>query len=363
MTVNGPVTSRQFMAHPPAWGSKFSSPDQSKKMIRFVIYGMVALTVIPALVTIPFLATDSMTALQWGGGIFLFLVMGGALVFTLAWPSYLARHRSRRILLGVTNGALTVDARPGVAYSFSSARLGTWGTTGSITMGTALHLQSDTDRFILGGRDHRLFAGTRLAAPDVGYGLPVDIDAWVSSSEFDEILDMTGLRNRLGVRPPAPGAPIRCLLFTNPHLASTMGLSAVFKMTEFRNSLNQPLLAIDVGTDAIWAVDPSSNALIASARREQVTATPTTLRRHIPGDRGGTTVIAPQIVVSCPSLPPLTIACVDGDVTGIRSVTPRFSWRGNVPVVRDPADYAVWGADWKTLVETFGLAPYMEERV
>jgi hypothetical protein len=74
-------------------------------------------------------------------------------------------------------------------------------------------------------------------------------------------------------------------------------------------------------------------------------------------------VIAPQIVVSGPSLGTLTIACVDGEVSGIRSVAPRFSWRGNVPVVRDPADYAVWGADWMTLVETFGLAPYMAERV
>jgi hypothetical protein len=364
MTVNGPVASRQFSAHPPAWGSKFSSPDQSKMITRLFIYGMVALTVLPVLVAIPFLAfTDSVTALQWGGGTLLFVVMGGAVVFTLAWPSYLARHRSRRILLCVTNGALTVDTRPGVAFSFSSAKLGTWGTTGGITMGTALHLQSGMDRFILGGRDHRLSAGTRLGAPDAGYGLPVDIDVWVSASEFDEILDITGLRSRLDVRPSAPGTPIRCLLFTNPQLASTMGLSAVFKMTEFRNSLDQPLLAIEVGAEAIWTVDPSSNAFIASVWRAEVTATPITFRRVLASGDGAITLIAPQIVVSGPSLAPLTIACVDGEMSGIRSVAPRFSWRGDVPVVRDPADYAVWGADWLTLVETFGLAPYMEERV
>jgi hypothetical protein len=30
--------------------------------------------------------------------------------------------------------------------------------------------------------------------------------------------------------------------------------------------------------------------------------------------------------------------------------------------VREPADYAVSGADWLTLVEAFGLAPTLEER-
>jgi hypothetical protein len=31
-------------------------------------------------------------------------------------------------------------------------------------------------------------------------------------------------------------------------------------------------------------------------------------------------------------------------------------------LVRGPADHAVSGADWLTLVEAFGLTPYLEER-
>lgn len=76
--------------------------------------------------------------------------------------------------------------------------------------------------------------------------------------------------------------------------------------------------------------------------------------------------MAPQMVVSFPSRPPLVIACCD--VTGRLSLRwvgqsfRRFAWRGGVPVVREPAEFAVSGGDWLTLVEAFGLAPYLEER-
>jgi hypothetical protein len=40
----------------------------------------------------------------------------------------------------------------------------------------------------------------------------------------------------------------------------------------------------------------------------------------------------------------------------------RFSWPDNVPIASDRADYEVMGTDWLTLVETFGLAPYLQRR-
>jgi len=90
------------------------------------------------------------------------------------------------------------------------------GVTGGATMGVALHLQSGQRRFILGGRDRRVSAGTRLDAPDAGYGQSIDVDAWVSVADFEEILTMVSCRSGLDIRPPGPDEPARCLLFANP---------------------------------------------------------------------------------------------------------------------------------------------------
>lgn len=54
------------------------------------------------------------------------------------------------------------------------------------------------------------------------------------------------------------------------------------------------------------------------------------------------------------------LACLD--TGGALGITRRFSWRDDVPVENEPAEYAVSGADWPTLVEKFGLAPYLERR-
>lgn len=67
MTVDGPASSRAFEAHPSAWGSKTSSPDQSKKVARYLVYGMVAMVVLNALLAIPFLAVGSKTGLVVAG--------------------------------------------------------------------------------------------------------------------------------------------------------------------------------------------------------------------------------------------------------------------------------------------------------
>jgi hypothetical protein len=142
-----------------------------------------------------------------------------------------------------------------------------------MTMGTALHLHCGARRSVLGGRDRRIAAGTRLDAPDAGYVLPVDIDASLSAPEFEQILAMVGRQSGLDVSPLASGGPTRCLLFPNPLLMQEMG-ALVTQKREFLESAGQPRLAIDVGADSIRVIDPTTNALIAAVSPAQVTATP-----------------------------------------------------------------------------------------
>ena len=139
-------------------------------------------------------------------------------------------------------------------------------------------------------------------------------------------------------QPTAPGEPTRCLLLQGPNM--------------------QPGLAIDVGKDEIRVTDLNTNALIASARLAQVTATPAenVIRARF---RSRT----PVLVVRVPGLQPLTIACGStGPDAGRWAWTGtwiyRFSWRGDVPREKPPA-YYVSLAEWLTLVEKFGLAPYL----
>jgi hypothetical protein len=245
-----------------------------------------------------------------------------------------------------------------------------------MTMGTALHLRCGQRRFILGGRDHHVAAGTRLEAPDAGYGLPVDVDAWVAGTDFREILTLAGRqtnRSRMAASPLAPAGPTRCLLFPSSLLVQQMGPFAFRKRQQLLRSVNQPRLAIDVGADAIWVVDPNSNALIATARLAQVTATPETYQYRYGFSGFGsldqivgrmfeqamtsslsTTVV---LVLCIPGMQPISIGCRDT----VGGLDRRFSWPRDVRQrVNEPPDFAVSGADWLTLVEKFGLAPYLQ---
>jgi hypothetical protein len=308
---------------------------------------------------------DSVAAEYAGRG---FQLVGLVVLFggTGAWYWW---SRRRKIIISATNDGLTVHSRRGDVYSFSGAKLGTWGQTGSMTMGTALHLQCGPRRFILGGRDRRVAAGTRLDAPDVGYGLEVDVDAWLPAADFEEILTMAGRRSGLDTRPPAPGEPTRCLLFTNALLVQEIGPFAFRKRQQFMHSLSQPRLAIDAGADAIRVTDPNTNAVIASVSPAQVTATPVVFRpaqRHLVPTLGN--VISDTMFnywsttvgmhVSVPGMPPMSIGCRDS-VSGLDK---RFSWPDNVPSEHGRAEYEVSGTDWLTLLEKFGLAPYLEKR-
>jgi hypothetical protein len=144
-----------------------------------------------------------------------------------------------------------------------------------------------------------------------------------------------------GVRAPASGEVIRCVLY------------------EFAPGLKRFIVAIDIGLDAIWVrqsevrtgfrvpvFDPNASALVASAPRAQVTATPgEDLDRY---DR-----LLPILMVHVPGLKPLTIQ------PGWGSRGERFYWRGEVPRAKS-SFYVTPDEDWLTLVEKFGLAEQLQ---
>lgn len=365
---------RQFVAQPPFIGSKLASkttpawqksPAKSQLLMAAGVFGFTAVLI--ALWLVMQALTDS--SAEWvqatAGHAFR---IGGVLLLLGGGVGWYWWSRRRKIVICATRDGLTVSTRPGEVYSFKDAKLGTWGITGGMTMGTALHLHSGPDRFILAGRDHRLARGTRLDAPDVGYGLPIDIDASVSGFDFDEILGMVGGCGGVQVQAPASGEPTRCVLFTNPLLVHQMNPFASRRRQEFMASLGEPRLAIDFGAEAIRVVDPNTNVVIAAASPVQVTAEPVTYRpstwhMSATGSHFMADILTnylnkmPCVVVSVPGMPPLTIGTRDS-CSGLDF---RFSWPDHVATRHDRAEYVVSGADWLTLVEAFGL-PYLEKR-
>jgi hypothetical protein len=371
MGNDGSTAARQFVANPPFWGAKVASittPAWQNNPVRSHLMMTVGVFAFCAIIAVPFLGVQSLTAglPDWMQGVAAYGVLGVLFGLLCAGTALWYRRSQRKILLFVTNDNLTVTDRPGDVYPFNSAKLGTWGVTGGATMGTALHLQCGPKRFVLGGRDRRVAAGTRLEAPDVGYGQELDVDAWVSAEDFEEILAIAARRSGLDIRPPGPGDPTRCLLFPNPMLVQDMGFR---KRNEFMRSWSQPSLAIDVTDEGIRVIDPKSNSVIASVSLAQVTATPATYRptsRHwfptaghiISDSMTNYLSTMPYMVVSIPGVQPLTI----GGRDTVSGVDHRFEWRADVPVQNRQIDYAVSGTDWMTLVDKFGLAPYLITR-
>jgi hypothetical protein len=135
--------------------------------------------------------------------------------------------------------------------------------------GSALHLRSDTHHFVVGGRDHRVSAGTRLDEPAQGY-----VDAWLWTSDFDELLAMVGRRSTVQVHRSGPAEATRCLLFPNMELAHQTSTWAVGAKQRLWASASQPLVAFDMGADSIRVIDASNDGVIATAPRAHVTATP-----------------------------------------------------------------------------------------
>lgn len=262
---------------------------------------------------------------------------------------------NQKIDVGVTEDGLTVDRWPADIFRFGDVTLGLWTSAvyGGTTSGTALHLRSGRHRLVIGGRDHRVAAGTRLDEPPVQYP-----NAWMSAADFDELLTAVARRGELGVRTPAPGAPTRCSLIPCPNWffsdtlsGSLAAFTRPFKLGFSRRAQSAaPTLALDVDDGAVRVIDPATKTVLASARLTQVTATPAI---HTYYRKAG--LAMPVMVVRIPGLQerlqadrPLTVTCRDG----------RFTWGTQVPSEPAPA-FVVSGADWRTLVEKFGLAPYL----
>ena len=267
------------------------------------------------------------------------------------WARPAAVNMARKLkpcIICVTTHGLTVDEWPRDVCAFRDAQLGLW-VYGGMTMGMALHLQCGDHRFIVGGRDYRVATNPQVEAA------PVDrVDAWMWASRFYELL--TGIRSRSGldVRGAAPGEPTRCWLVSySTILRASYSDTLAFSF--------RPSLAIDVGNDAMWVMDLTTNALVASAWLAQVTVTPSKHRYPravllLPSPT------APILVVGVAGVQPLSIGCLDRGVNGPQSSYTalqgqfRFSWRDAVPEGPEPAYWAS-GADWLTLVAKFGLAP------
>ncbi|MGE0214474.1 hypothetical protein [Mycolicibacterium sp.] len=365
-------SARQFVAQPPFWGSKVASwttPAWRENPLRawaltalgifactgvvwVIFFGMRALTEDGP----EWVQQSAMYGLQFG---LLLLLVGGVYFWT-------RRSQSREIVLSVTTEGLTVNTRPGEVYPLRDATLGTWGETGGATMGVALHLQCGTKRFILGGRDRRAGSGTRLDAPDAGYGLPIDIDAWLPAAEFDEILALVAGPSGLDVRTPSPDDPIRCLLFPNSLKLQELG-SSLRKQRQFLAQQRHPRRALVVSPTRIQLIDPTTDTLLASVSPVHVSAQPVDFRppqqNHWFPSVGGIVSDAatnhwsrsPGLRVTIPGMAALTIGCRDT----VMGLDYRFSWPADVPVEQARADYEVSGTDWQTLVETFGLTQHL----
>jgi hypothetical protein len=99
-------------------------------------------------------------------------------------------------------------------------------------------------------------------------------------------------------------------------------------------------IAIDVGKDSLWVIALDNNALVASASLAEVTTTPA---KHV----SGTTVL----VVGVPGLQlPMIIR---------PRHTQRFHWHGKVAKEKGFIAYLATDEEWLSLVERFGLAPYI----
>jgi hypothetical protein len=168
--------SHRFVARP--------APLGFKTILKFSILGLILMVAdLVAMMTLPqYLTVEAV----------LFLV--GGWVLGAGFMAYWWWYGRQRFLISVTSGHLTIDRRPGEAFSFSDARLGPWNAKvapafggGRITVGDALHLKCGPHSFVLGGGGHCVEIQPRRDAP------PVDkVDAWMSSSDFEELLTVLG---------------------------------------------------------------------------------------------------------------------------------------------------------------------------
>jgi hypothetical protein len=153
------AVSRQFMASLPAYSSKWTNGAkyfQAGYAVFFVAFVLFALLMVFGPLWGVHLHFPHIGAAVGYG------VPVGMLIVGVGMAAYLFWRSRRKVLITVTNDQLTVDRRPGVAFAFGDAQLGSW-----VAMGVALHLQCGRHRFLLGGRDRRVSPTTSLIAPPV----------------------------------------------------------------------------------------------------------------------------------------------------------------------------------------------------
>lgn len=374
----------RFVGSPPRWGSNWNM-----KWAQIANY--IALAGMFAFVASHFVANGSgahnrrsAAPLRWWADLYptLFLVgmvaLAGFIIVTV-------RRSRRKLFVDVTGDGLTCSARPGEVFSLRDAQLGRWGY-GKASMGTALHLRSGQNRFVLGGRDHRVTRDKRIQAPQVH-----KVDAWLWAADFDRLLSMTGACQSGSDEPmqlpqgrdQAAGEATRCLLFPNAEVISLQPMRKVRRVTEAFQSPPEPSLALDISADAISVLEPNTARVTASAQLAQVRATPEMFVLLRPALVKWTRKNAsdhvlrsyeytsPVLVIDVPGLAPLSIGCAEQ--TGVvlsavfggsnrNFVKSRFWWRPQVARrINQPADYTVSAADWLTLVQAFGLTQYLAD--
>jgi hypothetical protein len=257
------------------------------------------------------------------------------LVASVVIGGYMFWRSRQKYVLTINGDALAIAPR-GDIYSLADAQLSLWPN-----VGVALHLHSGGRRFILGGRDRQIGPATTLDAPAIQL-----VDARLPASDFDELLRLGG---RAAARGPAPGEPIRCILFPNSQTIVNSGPFAFRKKQRLVNSLGREQLFIDVDNDTIRVIEPESHMVDAAAAVSRITATALSYEtRDVESSQISRT---PALSMSMPGVPPLTVGCSHLEQWGRR-----FSWSGSVLIVNEPPAYILSAADWLTLVEVLGLA-------
>jgi DivIVA domain-containing protein len=155
---------------------------------------------------------------------------------------------------------------------------------------------------------------------DVAFSQPPIGKRGYAEGQVDAYLDL--LKIELTRRPAGqrPDEPSRCLLYRHR-----------------RWDPPTPGLAMDVSNDVIRVIDLTDNALVASASRAEVTASP--------AQYGG----GPVLVVGIPGMPALTIE--PHIAQGFSPRTPSSRLAGKVKSKKP--DFLVTDEEWLTLVEIF----------
>jgi hypothetical protein len=159
---NQSPASRRYEAHPPFWGSKWASKTtpawQNNPGWSYLIM-VVAILVFCAVAGGLYMGVQMYIFRSSGGSKPLAEIMDKVLRYGSAavliagvggWYWWSQRSGHGKFFIDVTRDALTVSKRPGDVYPFSDAKLGVWGISRGMTMGTTLHLHCGQRRFVLG---------------------------------------------------------------------------------------------------------------------------------------------------------------------------------------------------------------------